>query len=830
MTNNTRYNGKASFDEWKKEWAMEERYNFHTIEEKWQKIWEDEKAYKVEIDKNKKKFYALVEFPYPSGAGLHVGHPRSYTALDVIARKKRMQGFNVLYPMGFDAFGLPAENYAIKTGVHPAVSTAANIANFTKQMKSIGFSFDWDRCISTCDPEYYKWTQWMFIKLFEKGLAYKDKMAINWCPSCKVGLANEEVVNGCCERCGAQVVRKNKEQWMVAITKYADRLIDDLEDLDFIDRVKSQQINWIGRSEGAELDFGLTDGNGTELPGKKLTVFTTRPDTAFGVTYMVLAPEHPYVAELASRFENAAEVQAYVEKTATKSDLQRSMDESKTGVELKGIKAKNPYNGKLIPIFISDYVLMGYGTGAIMAVPAHDQRDYDFAKAFNLPIIQVLAGGDIAVKAHEEDGAHINSEFLDGMNKEDGMRAAIDYAVKHGFGKSKINYKLRDWVFSRQRYWGEPIPMVYCEHCGWQPIPESELPLTLPPVPDYHPNDEGESPLSKAGDEWLYTKCPKCGAKARRETDTMPNWAGSSWYFLRYCDPHNSKEFASKEALDYWMNVDWYNGGMEHTTLHLLYSRFWHKFLYDLGLVPTKEPYQRRTSHGMILAENGEKMSKSRGNVINPDDIIAAYGADTFRLYEMFIGPFDQVAMWSDESLMGVYRFVSKVYSLFAKVDGKETATADDLRAMHKCILEVTERIDQMKFNTAVSSMMTYVNYLSAKTKIAPELYSTLIKLLSPFTPHLAEEMWARLGNTTLVVGETWPQGDAKLAEDQVVTYAVQLCGKMRGTIEMPKDAGKEEIQAQAMALENVKRQIEGKEIVKVIVVPNRLINIVVKG
>lgn len=830
MTNNARYNGKASFDEWKKEWAMEERYNFHTIEEKWQKIWEDEKAYKVEIDKNKKKFYALVEFPYPSGAGLHVGHPRSYTALDVIARKKRMQGFNVLYPMGFDAFGLPAENYAIKTGVHPAVSTAANIANFTKQMKSIGFSFDWDRCISTCDPEYYKWTQWMFIKLFEKGLAYKDKMAINWCPSCKVGLANEEVVNGCCERCGAQVVRKNKEQWMVAITKYADRLIDDLEDLDFIDRVKSQQINWIGRSEGAELDFGLTDGNGTELSGKKLTVFTTRPDTAFGVTYMVLAPEHPYVAELASRFENAAEVQAYVEKTATKSDLQRSMDESKTGVELKGIKAKNPYNGKLIPIFISDYVLMGYGTGAIMAVPAHDQRDYDFAKAFNLPIIQVLAGGDIAVKAHEEDGAHINSEFLDGMNKEDGMRAAIDYAVKHGFGKSKINYKLRDWVFSRQRYWGEPIPMVYCEHCGWQPIPESELPLTLPPVPDYHPNDEGESPLSKAGDEWLYTKCPKCGAKARRETDTMPNWAGSSWYFLRYCDPHNSKEFASKEALDYWMNVDWYNGGMEHTTLHLLYSRFWHKFLYDLGLVPTKEPYQRRTSHGMILAENGEKMSKSRGNVINPDDIIAAYGADTFRLYEMFIGPFDQVAMWSDESLMGVYRFVSKVYSLFAKVDGKETATADDLRAMHKCILEVTERIDQMKFNTAVSSMMTYVNYLSAKTKIAPELYSTLIKLLSPFTPHLAEEMWARLGNTTLVVGETWPQGDAKLAEDQVVTYAVQLCGKMRGTIEMPKDAGKEEIQAQAMALENVKRQIEGKEIVKVIVVPNRLINIVVKG
>ena len=827
MTKNARYNGKETFDEWKKEWALEERYNFHTIEEKWQKIWDDEKAYKVEIDKSKPKFYALVEFPYPSGAGLHVGHPRSYTALDVIARKKRMQGFNVLYPMGFDAFGLPAENYAIKTGVHPAVSTEANIKNFTRQMKSIGFSFDWDRCINTSDPSYYKWTQWMFIKLFEHGLAYKDKMAINWCPSCKVGLANEEVVNGCCERCGAQVVRRNKEQWMVAITKYADRLIDDLKDLDFIDRVKSQQINWIGRSEGAELDFGLVDNNENALEGKKLTVFTTRPDTAFGVTYMVLAPEHPYVAELMERFENKDEVKAYVEKTATKSDLQRSMNESKTGVELKGIKAKNPYNGKLIPVFISDYVLMGYGTGAIMAVPAHDQRDYDFAKAFNLPIIQVLAGGDISKQAYEEDGEHINSSFLDGMNKEDGMRAAIDYAVKNGFGRSKVNYKLRDWVFSRQRYWGEPIPMVYCEHCGWQPIPESELPLTLPPVPDYHPNDEGESPLSKADESWLYTKCPKCGARARRETDTMPNWAGSSWYFLRYCDPHNDKEFASKEALDYWMNVDWYNGGMEHTTLHLLYSRFWHKFLYDLGLVPTKEPYKRRTSHGMILAENGEKMSKSRGNVINPDDIIASYGADTFRLYEMFIGPFDQVAMWSDESLMGVYRFVCKVYALFAKVDETLKPSADDLRAMHKCILEVTERIDQMKFNTAVSSLMTYVNYLSSKEKIAKELYATLIKLLSPFTPHLAEEMWARLGNTTLVIAESWPKGDAKLAEDTEVTYAVQICGKMRGTIQMPKDASKEEVEAKALTLDNVKKQLEGKEIKKVIVVPNRLINLV---
>ena len=819
-----RHNGK-SFADWQKEWEMEERYNFHTIESKWQKIWDDEKAYKVEIDKNKEKFYVLVEFPYPSGAGLHVGHPRSYTALDVVARKKRMQGYNVLYPMGFDAFGLPAENYAIKTGVHPAVSTKANIENFTRQLKSIGFSFDWDRCVTTCDPEYYKWTQWMFIKFFEKGLAYKDKMAINWCPSCKVGLANEEVVNGHCERCGAEVVRKDKEQWMIAITQYADRLIDDLNDLDFIDRVKAQQINWIGRSEGAELDFALTDKDGKELDGKKFTVFTTRPDTAFGVTYMVMAPEHKYVSELNDMFENKAEIAAYVEATAKKSELQRTADDSKTGVELKGIKAKNPYNGALIPVFISDYVLTGYGTGAIMAVPAHDQRDYDFAKAFNLPIIQVLEGGDISEKAWEEDGAHINSEFLNGMNKEDGMRAAIDYAVKHNFGKSKINFKLRDWVFSRQRYWGEPIPMVYCEHCGWQPIPESELPLTLPEVSDYLPNDEGESPLAKATD-WVNTTCPKCGGKARRETDVMPNWAGSSWYFLRYCDPHNDKEFASKEALDYWMNVDWYNGGMEHTTLHLLYSRFWHKFLYDLGLVPTKEPYNKRTSHGMILASNGEKMSKSRGNVINPDDIVNSYGADAFRMYEMFIGPFDQVAMWSDESLMGVYRFVNKIYGLMKKVADVKASEAD-LRAMHKCILEVSERIDQMRFNTAVSSLMTYVNYMAGLDKIPAELYLTLLKLTAPFAPHLAEEMWARMGQDTLIVAESWPEGDAKLAEDNTVTLAVQICGKMRGTIEMPKDAPQADVEAKALALENVARQLEGKQIKKIIVVPNRIVNIV---
>ena len=815
---NKKFDGKDSFEQWQESWKLEDRYNFKTIEKKWQEIWDDEKAYHVEIDKNKEKFYALVEFPYPSGAGLHVGHPRSYTALDVIARKKRMQGFNVLYPMGFDAFGLPAENYAIKTGVHPAVSTAANIKTFTKQLKSLGFCFDWDRCISTCDPEYYKWTQWMFIKFFEKGLAYKDKIAINWCPSCKVGLANEEVVDGCCERCGAQVVRKDKEQWMIAITKYADRLIKDLDGLDFIDRVKSQQINWIGRSEGAELDFKFGED--------KLTVFTTRPDTAFGVTYMVLAPEHPFVQKYMGRFENQAEIKAYVDETAKKSDLQRTQGDGKTGVELKGMKAVNPFNGKEIPVFISDYVLTGYGTGAIMAVPAHDQRDYDFAKVFDLPIIQVLDGGDISEKAFEEDGPHINSSFLNGMNKEDGMKAATDYAVKNGFGRPKVNFKLRDWVFSRQRYWGEPIPMVYCEHCGWQPIPESELPLKLPEVPDYHPNDEGESPLSKAGD-WLYTKCPKCGAKARRETDTMPNWAGSSWYFLRYCDPHNDKEFASKEALDYWMNVDWYNGGMEHTTLHLLYSRFWHKFLYDCGLVPTKEPYNKRTSHGMILAENGEKMSKSRGNVINPDDIVAAYGADTFRLYEMFIGPFDQVAMWSDESLMGVYRFVGKVYNLFKKVY-KQQPTKEDLRAMHKCILEVTDRIDQMRFNTAVSSLMTYVNYLSNLEKIPAELYATLLKLMAPFTPHLCEEMWARLGYQGLIINETWPQGDKTLAQDDMVTVAVQICGKMRGTVNVPLNAANEDIQAAALALDNVRRQLEGKDIRKIIVVPNKICNIVI--
>ena len=820
MSGNARYNGKENFEEWQKTWALEDRYNFKTIEQKWQKIWADEKVYHVDIDRNKQKFYALVEFPYPSGQGLHVGHPRSYTALDVISRFKRMQGFNVLYPIGFDAFGLPAENYAIKTGIHPAISTAENIKNFTRQLKSLGFSFDWDRCIDTSSPEYYKWTQWMFLKLYEKGLAYKDKIAINWCPSCKVGLANEEVVNGHCERCGHEVVRKNKEQWMIAITKYADRLIDDLADLDFIERVKTQQINWIGRSEGAELDF--------DFEGEKLTVFTTRPDTAFGVTYMVLAPEHAFVQKYMARFENQDEVKAYVEAASKKSDLERTAGEEKTGVELKGVKAKNPYTGEFIPVFISDYVLTGYGTGAIMAVPAHDARDWAFAKVFNLPIVEVLEGGDVQKEAFEGDGLHVNSGFLNGLGKNEAMKKAIDYAVQNGFGRAKVNFKLRDWVFSRQRYWGEPIPMVYCEHCGWQPLSEKDLPLKLPDVKDFLPNDEGESPLSKAAD-WVNTTCPKCGAKARRETDVMPNWAGSSWYFLRYTDPKNDKEFASKEALDYWMNVDWYNGGMEHTTLHLLYSRFWHKFLYDCGLVPTKEPYNKRTSHGMILASNGEKMSKSRGNVINPDDIVENYGADTFRLYEMFIGPFDQAAFWSEESLMGVYRFASKVYGLFKKVYKTQDApmTSDDLRAMHKAILEVTERIEQMKFNTAVSSLMTYVNYLSNMQKIPAEMYEALLKLLSPFTPHLAEEMWARLGHNDSVVTTLWPVGDKKLAEDNVVTIAVQINGKMRGTIECKKDEDDEEVKKVALSLENVARQTAQSGIKKIIVVKNRIVNIV---
>ncbi len=795
---------------------IDDRYNHKAIEQKWQKYFEDNKTFKVELDTSKPKYYCLVEFPFPSGAGLHVGHPRSYTALDVIARKKRMQGFNVLYPMGFDSFGLPAENYAIKTGTHPAISTKANIENYTRQLKMLGFSFDWDRCVSTCDPEYYVWTQKMFLKFLEKGLAYKKKQSINWCTSCKTGLALEEIVAGKCERCGGDVVQKEKTQWMLAITKYADRLIDDLETVNFLDRVKAGQTNWIGRSEGAELDFAFGDN--------KMTVFTTRPDTAFGVTYMVLAPEHPFVKEM--NFSNRDEIDAYVEATRHKTDLERSIDTTKTGVELKGIKAINPFNGAEIPVFISDYVLMGYGTGAIMAVPAHDQRDWDFAKAFNLPIIPVLAGGDIEEKAHEEEGEHINSDFLNGMMKEEAMAAATKFAVENGFGHTKINYKLRDWVFSRQRYWGEPIPVVHCENCGIVALPEDQLPLNLPEVTDYLPNDEGESPLSKATD-WVNTVCPKCGKPAKRETDTMPGWAGSSWYFLRYIDPHNKDTFASKEAQEYWMNVDLYNGGMEHVTLHLLYSRFWHKFLYDCGMVTTSEPYQRRVAHGMILGEDGEKMSKSRGNVINPDEIVDTYGADAFRLYEMFIGPFDQVAPWSDESLNGVFRFIAKIWAMSAKVADIEPSK-DDLHNMHKTILDVIDRIDLMKFNTAVSSLMTFVNYLGGLKEVPKVCFETLVKMLSPFAPHVAEELWQKLGNTGLVCQAQFPVGDKSLATSDSVTIAIQICGKMRGTVEAPLDADEEAVKALAFGLDNVKAQTEGKEIRRIIYVKNKILNVIV--
>ncbi len=805
---------------------MEDRYNFHKIEDKWQKNWEENKVYNVELDKSKEKFYCLVEFPYPSGAGLHVGHPRSYVALDIVARKKRMEGLNVLYPMGFDAFGLPTENYAIKTGVNPKVATKENIATFTRQLKSIGFSFDWDRVVDTTDPEYYRWTQWLFLKFVEHGLAYKDEIAINWCNSCKIGLANEEIVNGKCERCGGEVVQKTKSQWMLKITEYADKLIEGLEDIDFIERVKSSQINWIGRSEGAELDFGITNKDGSNL-GKKLSVFTTRPDTSFGVTYMVMAPEHVYVKEFSDKIENYSEVEEYVRKSALKTDLERTQENEKTGVELKGIKAVNPYNGNLIPIFISDYVLMGYGTGAIMAVPAHDQRDYDFAKAFNLDIIPVLAGGDIEIEAHTGEGEHINSDFLNGLNKEDGVNKAIKFAEENKFGSAKINYKLRDWVFSRQRYWGEPIPMIDCPHCGWVKVPEDQLPLELPEIDDYHPTDDGASPLAKATD-WVNVKCPKCGKDAKRETDTMPNWAGSSWYFLRYCDPKNNEAFASQEALDYWMPVDWYNGGMEHTTLHLLYSRFWHRFFHDIGLVKTKEPYMKRTSHGMILAENGEKMSKSRGNVINPDEVIENYGADTFRIYEMFIGPFDQAAYWSTSSLMGVFRFTNKIYSFISKID-KDTKMEDkDVKAMHKTIIEVTERIDAMKFNTAISSLMTFANHLNSMKSIPTEMMSVFARLLSPFAPHLSDEIWEKLGKKSSTAKAEWPVGDKKLAQDDMVTIAVQIKGKLRATIEITKDAPKEEVEKMALENEAIVKHIEGAEVRKIIVVPNRIVNIVI--
>ena len=799
-------------------------YNFSEIEPKWQKIWADEGAFKAGTDFSKPKFYGLIEFPYPSGNGLHVGHPKSNTAIDIISRKRRMEGYNVLYPIGWDAFGLPTENYAIKNKIHPAIVTKKNIDRFREQLKKIGFSFDWDREIDTTDPKYYKWTQWIFIQLYKHGLAYKAEIPINFCTSCKVGLANEEVVNGVCERCGGEVVQKVKSQWMLKITDYAERLYDDLDETDFIDRVKIQQRNWIGKSKGAEVDFKLT---GTD---EKVTVFTTRPDTLFGATYMVLSPEHKILEKL--NIENREEVVSYQKEAAKKGEFERTeMNKDKTGVMLKGIKAINPVNGKEIPVWISDYVLATYGTGAIMAVPAHDDRDWAFAKKFDMPIIEVVSGGENVNEAaftDVEDGEMINSGFLNGMRVKDAIPAMIKYLEENGIGHGKTNFKLRDWVFSRQRYWGEPIPMVYCEHCGWEPLPESSLPLELPYAESYEPTDNGESPLSKLTD-WVNTTCPKCGGPAKRETDTMPNWAGSSWYFLRYIDPHNDKCLADPELLKYWLPVDWYNGGMEHTTLHLLYSRFWHKFLYDIGVVPTKEPYQKRTSHGMILGANGEKMSKSRGNVVNPDDIIAEYGADTLRMYEMFMGAFDQEAPWSTESIRGCFKFLEKVYRLMKIVTPEEGYSKELESTMHKTIKKVSDDYEKMKFNTAIAALMALINDINKLGKITKGELRTFLILLNPVAPHITEEMWQQAGFEGRLYQTTWPVYDESKTIEDEIEIPVQVNGKVRATIKVAKEASAEEIEKVAFENTDVLKFTDGHEIVKKIYVPGRIYTVVVK-
>ena len=803
------------------------KYEFAAIEPKWQKRWEEAKVYAAGEHSGKPKFYGLVEFPYPSGQGLHVGHPRPYTAMDIVTRKKRMDGYNVLFPMGFDAFGLPTENYAIKNHIHPAKVTRDNIANFTAQLKMLGFGFDWDRVVDTTDPSYYKWTQWIFLQLYKKGLAYKATMPVNWCTSCKCVLANEEVVEGVCERCGSAVIRKEKSQWMLKITEYAQRLIDDLDDLDFIERVKIQQRNWIGRSTGAEVTFKSTAGD-------DIVVFTTRPDTLFGATYMVLSPEHELVKSWleAGKLANADEVKAYQKTAASKSDLERTeLNKEKTGVKLDGVRGVNPVNGKEIPIFISDYVLSTYGTGAIMAVPAHDDRDWEFAKKFGCEIIEVVSGGEdvqkAAFTAKDETGILVNSDFLNGLTVKDAIPAVTKWLEEKGIGSAKVNYKLRDWVFSRQRYWGEPIPMVYCEKCGWQPLPEDQLPLLLPDVESYEPTDDGESPLSKMT-EWVKTACPCCGGEARRETDTMPQWAGSSWYFLRYMDPHNGKALASREALDYWSPVDWYNGGMEHTTLHLLYSRFWHKFLYDIGVVPTKEPYRKRTSHGMILGEGGEKMSKSRGNVVNPNDIVAAYGADTLRLYTMFIGDFEQAAVWSDQAVKGCKRFLDKVWNLAESCSDSLEYTKENEAGIHKTIKKVADDIEAMKFNTAIAAMMTLVGDFQ-KNGCSKGDMKTLITLLSPFAPHIAEELWELLGGEGFVCQQGWPAYDESKTVADTVQLAVQVNGKLRSNIVVPADADNEAIIAAAQADPKVRKFTEGMALAKTIVVPKRLVNLIVK-
>ncbi|MBS5150973.1 MAG: leucine--tRNA ligase [Butyricicoccus pullicaecorum] len=799
------------------------KYDHQAVEAKWQKIWDEKECFAASNDFSKPKFYALVEFPYPSGMGLHVGHPRSYTALDIVARKKRMQGYNVLYPMGWDAFGLPTENFAIKNHIHPAEVTKNNVARFKSQLKALGLSFDWSREINTTDPSYYKWTQWIFLQLFKKGLAYKKEMAVNWCTSCKCVLANEEVVNGVCERCNSEVVRKTKSQWMLGITKYAQRLIDDLDEVDFVERVKTQQKNWIGRSTGAEVDFNTTEGD-------RLTVYTTRPDTLFGATYMVISPEHPMVEAWADKLKNIDAVRAYREEAARKSDFERTeLNKDKTGVRLDGVMAINPVNGKQIPIFVSDYVLMSYGTGAIMAVPAHDDRDWAFAKVFGLPIVEVIAGGNVQEAPFTDvaTGTLVNSDFLNGLSVAEAKKKIIAFLTDKGIGHEKVNYKLRDWVFSRQRYWGEPIPLVSCEKCGWVPLPEDQLPLTLPDVDSYEPTENGESPLAKMTD-WVNTTCPCCGGPAKRETDTMPQWAGSSWYFLRYMDPHNDKELCSKEALAYWSPVDWYNGGMEHTTLHLLYSRFWHKFLYDIGVVSTKEPYAKRTSHGMILGENGEKMSKSRGNVVNPDEIVETYGADTMRLYEMFIGDFEKAAPWSSASIKGCRRFVERVWNLFEQVKEGDAYSAENETALHKTIKKVGEDIENLKANTAIAALMSLVNQFYDKGVNRAE-YETLLKIVNPFAPHVTEELWQMLGHDTVLSLVAWPEYEQAKTVESSVEIGVQVNGKIRSTVQLPVDCDQQTAIDIAMADEKVKNAIEGKTVVKTIVVKNKIVNLVVK-
>lgn len=804
---------------------MNEYYMPNEVEKKWQEIWEKEQAFKVGTDKSKPKFFALVEFPYPSGQGLHVGHPRPYTALDIIARKRRLEGYNVLYPMGWDAFGLPTENYAIKNHIHPKIVTKKNIEHFTEQLKALGYSFDWDREINTTDPNYYKWTQWIFLQLFKKGLAYKSEMPINWCTSCKVGLANEEVVGGVCERCGGEVVRKVKSQWMLKITEYADKLIDDLEMVDYIEKIKVSQVNWIGRSVGAEVDFRIA---GKE---ENLRIFTTRPDTLFGATYMVISPEHPLIERYKEEIKNYEALVEYREQAAKKSDFERTeLVKDKTGVQIDGLAAINPVNGKEIPIWISDYVLMTYGTGAIMAVPGHDERDWDFAKKFNLPIIEVVAGGDVQEAAYTNTGTGklVNSDFLNGLEVADAKVKILDWLVEKGIGAKKVNFKLRDWVFSRQRYWGEPIPLVHCEKCGYVPIPESELPLMLPEVESYEPTDNGESPLAAMTD-WALTTCPCCGGKAHRETDTMPQWAGSSWYYLRYIDPHNNEAFADKEELNYWLPVDWYNGGMEHTTLHLLYSRFWHKFLYDQGLVNTPEPYKKRTSHGMILGENNEKMSKSRGNVVNPDDIINEFGADTLRTYEMFIGAFDLSAAWSNEGVKGCRRFLERVWKLKDMLTEEEGFSQTLETKLHQTIKKVSLDFEAMKFNTAIAAMMSLVNEFYKQNSLTKGEFKTLLLLLNPVAPHMTEELWELVGGQGRIYQQSWPTYDEKKTIEDTVEIAVQINGKVKANLSIALDEKQDTVQTKAMELAPIQAALSGKTVVKVIYVPGRILNIVVK-